>query len=330
MESAGHIVQEIDGGNDQGEDCYLSFTKLGERTGEIVAVQVKSGAAYRRPVGYGIPCRNHLRDWTLSRIPVIGVVYDPELRKLFWENMSEYLLERVGQGETPKSVPIGESAILDAATVADFASRVSRFIEQRDGVRPVAPRTFRQAAGLMARRLGSRGAVAEAPIGGTPYELGVASVDFRERHPRFDGRSIRVAFSVALVCAFVLMGPGLYKAAGREGDGWLWNGWLWLVAFCGTLSYLYKASITDRDRKRSRIISWSAHLLLLCGWYVGVGEELSAWPVNSIFRGIFVGMMPAIAQAMLLYLGAYYADKEASRRRRLRAAYPKGVPESAD
>ncbi|MFJ5549215.1 hypothetical protein [Streptomyces sp. NPDC093225] len=33
MESAGHIVQEIDGGNDCGEDCCLSFTPYGERTG---------------------------------------------------------------------------------------------------------------------------------------------------------------------------------------------------------------------------------------------------------------------------------------------------------
>ncbi|MFF7025732.1 DUF4365 domain-containing protein [Streptomyces klenkii] len=109
LESAGHIVQEIDGGNDYGEDCYLSFTEHGERAGDIVAVQVKSGGAYRSGVGYRIPCRDHVEDWTRSRIPVIGVVYDPELKKLFWVNMTEYLLEQLNRGKRPKSIPVGES-----------------------------------------------------------------------------------------------------------------------------------------------------------------------------------------------------------------------------
>ncbi|WP_380277489.1 DUF4365 domain-containing protein [Kitasatospora purpeofusca] len=330
MESAGHIVQEIDGGNDQGEDCYLSFTRLGERTGEIVAVQVKSGGAYRRPVGYGIPCRNHLRDWTLSRIPVIGVVYDPELRKLFWVNMTEHLLERIGRGETPKSVPIGETEILDATTVAHFVASASRFIEARDGAMPDAPRTFPQVIGRAVRRLGSHRAVAEVPIGGIPYELGVASVDFRERHPRFDSQAVKVSFFIVLICAFIMTGPGLYKAAAREDDGLLWNGWIWLIGFYGTVTYLYRAGSTDPERKRARLISWSAHLLLACGWYVGVGEEIAAWPVNSMFSRVFVWMMPAIAQALILCLGAFYAEKEAGRRRRLRAAYPKGLPGDVD
>lgn len=330
MESAGHIVQEIDGGNDQGEDCYLSFTRLGERTGEIVAVQVKSGKAYRRPARYGIPCRHHLRDWTLSRIPVIGVVYDPELRKLFWVNMTEYLLDRVGRGETPKSVPIGEDEILDAATVDHFVASVSRFIEVRDGARTDVPRSLRQSVGIVLRRLGSHRAVSQAPIGGIPYELGVASVDFHERHPRFDSQAAKVSFGVVLLCAFAMAGPGLYKAAARESDDWLSNGLIWLVAFYGTVSYLYRAGITDPERKRGRLISWSAHLLLACGWYVGVGEEITVWPVNSIFCEVFVWMMPVIAQALILYLGAFYAEKEAARRRRLRKAYPKGLPEGAD
>jgi hypothetical protein len=38
LEAADHIVQEIDGGNDYGEDCYLSFTHLGRRTGDLKSV----------------------------------------------------------------------------------------------------------------------------------------------------------------------------------------------------------------------------------------------------------------------------------------------------
>ncbi|MGM0361487.1 DUF4365 domain-containing protein [Streptomyces griseoaurantiacus] len=36
--------------------------------------------------------RTHaIEDWTKSRIPVIGVVYDPEMHACYWVNLTEYL-----------------------------------------------------------------------------------------------------------------------------------------------------------------------------------------------------------------------------------------------
>ncbi|MFF0295480.1 DUF4365 domain-containing protein [Kitasatospora sp. NPDC004614] len=329
MESAGHIVQEIDGGNDHGEDCYLSLTRGGERTGEIVAVQIKSGETYRRPVGYGIRCDRHIRDWTLSRIPVIGVVYDPELQKLFWVNMSEFLLDQVSLGRTPKSVPIGEDAILDSETIHLFIFKVSRFISENDrtGYRP--PPSIRSSIGSILGRLGDAKSDVDVPIGGVPYVLGVPSVDFHERNPKFDGRALKACLYAAMLCAYALAGPGLYRAAELESGGeWLRNGWLWLVCYFGTLSYLYLASVKEPRRKSARPLLWSAQFLLMLGLYIGIGEQTSAWPVNPTFRWIFIDIMPAIAQAAILYLGGHYAAKERDRRRRLRAAYPSGVPKS--
>ncbi|MFD8452030.1 DUF4365 domain-containing protein [Streptomyces coelicoflavus] len=68
----------------------------------MAAVQIKSGVKYRRAVGYAIPCRDHIEDWTKSRIPVIGVVYDPEMRACYWVNLTEYLRRELGKGKGQK------------------------------------------------------------------------------------------------------------------------------------------------------------------------------------------------------------------------------------
>ncbi|MER7582350.1 DUF4365 domain-containing protein [Kitasatospora sp. NPDC097691] len=41
LEDHEHIVQEIDGGNDHGEDLFINVTRGGRRTGHYFAVQVK-------------------------------------------------------------------------------------------------------------------------------------------------------------------------------------------------------------------------------------------------------------------------------------------------
>ncbi|WP_327297749.1 DUF4365 domain-containing protein [Streptomyces sp. NBC_01197] len=48
LEEDNHLVQEIDGGNDHGEDMIVNFTRHGKRTGYWIAIQVKSGKKYKR------------------------------------------------------------------------------------------------------------------------------------------------------------------------------------------------------------------------------------------------------------------------------------------
>ncbi|MEU6013615.1 DUF4365 domain-containing protein [Streptomyces sp. NPDC047515] len=54
LEAHDQIVQEIDGGNDFGEDLFVMLTREGERTGSSITVQVKSGDKYKRANGYAI------------------------------------------------------------------------------------------------------------------------------------------------------------------------------------------------------------------------------------------------------------------------------------
>ncbi|MGX1884605.1 hypothetical protein [Streptomyces sp. NPDC055287] len=52
-----------------------------------------------------MPCREHVEDWTRSRIPVIGVAYDPEMRNYYWVALVEYLRHEVLGGRSPKAYP---------------------------------------------------------------------------------------------------------------------------------------------------------------------------------------------------------------------------------
>ncbi|MFD8934412.1 DUF4365 domain-containing protein [Streptomyces sp. NPDC059578] len=323
LESAGHIVQEIDGGNDYGEDCYLSFTERGERTGDLVAVQVKSGVKYRRSVGYAIPCRDHVEDWTRSRIPVIGVVYDPDLRKLFWVNLTRYLREQLGRGKRPRSVPIAEDAVLDAGTLSSVVRCMREFIA-KDDVRVAHERGLVSHLRSSLRSRGSRSfrEVEDVPIGGKPFTMATAWVDFEERHPKFQMQATRVGFWLMLLVLFAMQGAGLYEAAESHQR----TGWIWLIAYYGLVVYLIQTGFRDPGKRRAALVRSAGYLVFLGGWYVGVGRDLSAWPVPPEVEWFFVAQIPVIGKFTLLYLGFYYVRQEMSRRRRLRAVYGEGAP----
>ncbi|TVZ75376.1 DUF4365 domain-containing protein [Streptomyces sp. BK340] len=103
LEEHDHLVQEIDGGADHGEDLYVAFASEGRRTGHVIAIQVKSGKKYKRANGYAIPVAGHRDDWKESRLPVVGVVYDRDEKRLFWVNLTEEL--RRGSEATWIQVP---------------------------------------------------------------------------------------------------------------------------------------------------------------------------------------------------------------------------------
>jgi hypothetical protein len=76
LEDHDQIVQEIDGGNDYGEDLFVMLTKDGERTGVAITIQVKSGNKYKRAHSYAIPVEGHANDWKNGLLTVLGVVFD--------------------------------------------------------------------------------------------------------------------------------------------------------------------------------------------------------------------------------------------------------------
>ncbi|MFR0353583.1 DUF4365 domain-containing protein [Streptomyces sediminimaris] len=124
LEEHEHIVQEIDGGNDHGEDMIVNFTRGGKRTPYWVAIQVKSGKKYKRVNGYAIPVEDHFDDWRQSRIPILGVVYDMKKRELFWVNLTDRLKSVT---ESPGWVQVGNCSPLNSETIEEFYTEVATY-----------------------------------------------------------------------------------------------------------------------------------------------------------------------------------------------------------
>ncbi|MFD4634786.1 DUF4365 domain-containing protein [Streptomyces sp. NPDC058284] len=125
LEENDHIVQEIDGGNDHGEDMIVNFTRGGKRTGYWIAIQVKSGKKYKRAHGYAIPVEDHFDDWRQSRIPIIGVVFDMKKKQLFWVNLTDQLRST---DTSPGWIQISNTARLDTETVHEFYTEISAYV----------------------------------------------------------------------------------------------------------------------------------------------------------------------------------------------------------
>ncbi|MFF7811675.1 tetratricopeptide repeat protein [Streptomyces sp. NPDC007945] len=128
LEDHDQIVQEIDGGNDYGEDLFVMLTKDGERTGVAIAIQVKSGDKYKRAHGYAIPVDGHANDWKNGLLPVLGVVFDVATRKLFWANLTECL---ESSEEAPSWIAVPREQELNEDTIQSFLALTHKFVEAR-------------------------------------------------------------------------------------------------------------------------------------------------------------------------------------------------------
>lgn len=322
LEAAGHIVQEIDGGNDYGEDCYLSFTHLGHRTGDLAAVQIKSGVKYRRAVGYAIPCREHVEDWTRSRIPVIGVVYDPEMRTCYWVNLTKHLRREVAAGKNPKSVPVSEDAALQGAGIEEMVSEVREYITETLGA---SRSPYKGLRGAIQKNIDERQQkraehFASAPLGGHPIPIFESEANFLEKHPNFIPRMITILTYTVMITTHVMLLPGLYEVAGIEYSPIMRISWL--ASFYGVLWYLLMIGRKDSNRGRAYMLRYGAYVIHLCGAYVSFGRYLSPppWPVPRTFEEIFVAAIPQVAKLAVILIGSHYLALEFSRRRRVAKA----------
>lgn len=78
--------------NDQGNDCYIEFVRNGLALNYGVFAQIKSGISYKDGKGYKIPTNKaHLNYWSQALYQTVGIVYDPEISKAFWVDISAYL-----------------------------------------------------------------------------------------------------------------------------------------------------------------------------------------------------------------------------------------------
>ena len=132
LEDHDHIVQEISGQNDFGEDLYVRFTDRGEVTSDTIKVQVKGGDSWRRGSGYAVPVDQHGDSWADGNIPVYCVVYDPDTRTLHWANATQQL-RRSGPLNPPRFIGISPSAVLDDATMESFVAHARRYVGRYRG-----------------------------------------------------------------------------------------------------------------------------------------------------------------------------------------------------
>ncbi|MFE3118004.1 DUF4365 domain-containing protein [Streptomyces niveus] len=132
LEEHGHIVQEISGQNDFGEDCYVTFTDDEDVTSDTIKVQVKGGNSWRRGNGYAVPVDRHRDTWSEGNIPVYCVVYDPNSKNLYWANATQQL-RRFGSFNAPHFIGISPNAVLDDTTMDSFVTQARRYVGRYRG-----------------------------------------------------------------------------------------------------------------------------------------------------------------------------------------------------
>ncbi|MFF8695344.1 DUF4365 domain-containing protein [Streptomyces sp. NPDC015144] len=128
LQSHDHVVEEISGQNDYGEDLYVTFAHAGRVTNDVIKVQVKGGVSWRRSYGYAVPVRQHGETWANGNVPVFCVVFDPDTEQLYWANATKQL--RVGRqkGHRPRTIRLSGSSVLDDNTVADFVNEARAYV----------------------------------------------------------------------------------------------------------------------------------------------------------------------------------------------------------
>jgi hypothetical protein len=132
LERHDHIVQEVDGQNDFGEDLYVTFTTGGEVTGDMIKIQVKGGRSWRKAYGYGVPVGHHGDTWCDGNVPVICVVHDPD-KGLYWANATQQLLSARRESKVLSTIPVSSDDFLDDASIADFVAQARHYVSRYRG-----------------------------------------------------------------------------------------------------------------------------------------------------------------------------------------------------
>jgi hypothetical protein len=111
------IFQSIDLENDYGKDAYVDAPNGNNATGVCAALQIKSGASFRRANGYAIPIGEHERIWRESVLPIMGIVHDPNNEGLYWCDISSFLRDH--PNGVPASIPLSRDNVLNANTLTN-------------------------------------------------------------------------------------------------------------------------------------------------------------------------------------------------------------------
>ncbi|MGY0466322.1 DUF4365 domain-containing protein [Kitasatospora sp. cg17-2] len=304
LEDHEHIVQEIDGGNDHGEDLFINVTRAGRRTGHYFAVQVKSGKKYKRAHGYAIPIEEHFEDWRQSRIPVMGFVYDPDTDAIFWVNLTKELR---AASEPPSWVQIPLSSQLSHDTIRGFIAEVEAYVDNA-GMRVRSSTQEEGFAGAARARRGLDPATAPNPM----YE-GLGDIALRHEQ-KIDTvmRDIRRALPL-MVLAMIMVWEWPRQIKFVEMNShmspilWVVNVYMFIAYAALTIYFEFRAG-----RFPKQLGQWLSLFATNFLWVPAFdpGDGHGWWGTTWIVLGVFA---PSIGHKALLVFFIGYA-KERKRR----------------
>lgn len=110
--------------NDYGIDAHVEIVVDGQVTGDLIAIQVKSGMSYfSETTDTSIIYRtddSHIEYWTEHCLPVIIVLYDPDNKILYWEQVTEESYVSTGKGwkiAIPKDKILTEESLVELCSI---------------------------------------------------------------------------------------------------------------------------------------------------------------------------------------------------------------------
>lgn len=131
VERHNSTFQEIDLHNDLGNDAYVEFVVEENATGCCVALQIKSGRSYRvAPDKYAFQSdRDHFDYWASHTLPVLAVIFDPDVQRAFWVDITDHLRQHPAMIEHgPYTISANQE--LSDASFDDFRRHCLRYRDQ--------------------------------------------------------------------------------------------------------------------------------------------------------------------------------------------------------
>lgn len=306
LEEHNHLVQEIDGGADHGEDLFVMLVEHGRRTGHYVAIQVKSGKSYKRRRGYAIPVGDHRTDWLQSRIPVIGVVFDPAIRRLFWVNLSDKLVE---EGNGRSWIDVSRESELRAETISSFVADLKRYIDKAEMRLYLDSKDV--GSSVRAARIGIPLDSSKSSDGSNPIFSGIA--DFLLLHPLLRRRVWHSLVLLLVGSIMLLEWPLQYRFAERYMDfmpPWIWVGLLYYLALFVLVMIKAEWLANRFPIGLIRFLAWLCAFYLVLPFMMGDGQGF-----DMIWGRSWGALALILSHVVPISVGAYYVMVEMDRRR---------------
>lgn len=124
--------------NDFGIDAQVEIVEKDVSTGKLIAMQIKSGKSYfceysETSFVFRSDDR-HINYWLNHSLPVIVVLYNPENKILYWENVAENTIKKTKSSwkiEIPKTKVLNSDSLVDLCSLTQPSPDIRRLNKLR-------------------------------------------------------------------------------------------------------------------------------------------------------------------------------------------------------